>query len=110
MVRRGVGKQGGGKGLVGERGEGGGVCVARVLPKPVTLKRRSLKVARLQVSQLVGLIHCPWLGCLYVFIVGFVLCLTPADAGSVLLHTATSSHGRPILWTAILLGCSYTPG
>lgn len=42
MVRWGVGKQGGGKGLVGERGEGGGVCVAQKLPKPVTLKRRSL--------------------------------------------------------------------
>lgn len=68
VVRWGVGKQGGGKGLVGERGEGGGVCVAQKLPKPVTLKRRSLKVARLQASQLAGLIHCPWLGCLYVSI------------------------------------------
>lgn len=78
MVRWGVGKQGGGKGLVGERGEGGGVCVARLLPKPVTLKRRSLKVARLQASQLAGLIHCPWLECLYVSISWFRLLPYPS--------------------------------
>lgn len=47
---RGVGKQGGGKGLAGEQSEGGGVCVARMLPKPVALKGRSQKVARLQAS------------------------------------------------------------
>lgn len=45
-VVRGVGKQGSGEGLVGERG----VCAARMLPKPVTLKGRSQKVARLQAS------------------------------------------------------------
>ena len=78
MVRWGVGKQGGGKGLVGERGEGGGVCVAQKLPKPVTLKRRSLKAARLQASQLAGLIHCSWLGCLYVSISWFRLLPYPS--------------------------------
>ena len=50
MVRWGVGKQGGGKGLTGEQSEGGGVRVARMQLKPVALKGRSQKVTRLQAS------------------------------------------------------------
>lgn len=87
---RGVGRlggasasKGGGKGLAGEHREGGGVRVARMLPKLVALKGRSLLVARLQASQVVGLIHCPWLWCLCASVCRFVSCLTPADAGSV---------------------------
>lgn len=77
--------------------------------RPDTLKGKSLLVARLQASQVVGLIHCSWLRCLCASVCRFVSCLNPADAGSVLLHTVTGSHGRPILWTAILPICSYTP-
>jgi len=73
VVRWGVGKQGGGKGPVGDRGEGGSACMVRSMRRPDTLKGRSLLVARLQVSQVVGLIHCPWLGCLYVSISWFRL-------------------------------------
>lgn len=83
VVRWGVGKQGGGKGLVSEQSEGGGVRVARMLPKLVALKGRSQKVARLQASQVVGLIHCPWLRCLCASVCRSVSYLNPADAGSV---------------------------
>ncbi|WP_204369726.1 hypothetical protein, partial [Corynebacterium striatum] len=40
----------------------------------------------------------------------FVPRRTPAGAGSICLHTATSSYGTPILWTAMLLRCLYAPG
>jgi len=64
--------KGGGKGLAGEHREGGVVCVARLLSKPVRLKRRSLLVAKLQASHVVGLIHCPWLRCLCASVRRFV--------------------------------------
>lgn len=75
--------KGGGKGLAGDRGEGGSACMVRSMRRPDTLKGRSLLVARLQASQVVGLIHCPWLRCLCASVCRFVSCLSPADAGSV---------------------------
>lgn len=55
-----------------------GVCVARLVSKPVRLKRRSLKGARLQASRVAGLIHCLWLGCLYISISRFRLLPYPS--------------------------------
>ncbi len=34
----------------------------------------------------------------------------PLRALVAFIHTATDSHGRPILWTAMLLRCLYAPG
>ena len=42
------------------------------------VKEKEPKVARLQASQLAGLIHCPWLGCLYVSISWFRLVPYPS--------------------------------
>lgn len=83
VVRWGVGKQGGGKGLADEQDEGGSACMVRSMRRPDTLKGRSLLVARLQASQVVGLIHCPWLRCLCASVCRSVSYLNPADAGSV---------------------------
>ena len=66
------------RGLDGEQSEGGVVCVVHLLLKPDMLKGRSLLVARLQASQVVGLIHWPWLGCLCAFISRFRLVLYPS--------------------------------
>ena len=77
-VERGVGKRGCSRGLDGGQSEGGVVCVVHLLLKPDMLKGRSLLVARLQASQVVGLIHWPWLGCLCAFISRFRLVLYPS--------------------------------
>ena len=59
----GVGKQATGRGLDGEQREGGGVCVAWLMWNSNTQKNRSLKVARLQATQMPSLLESPWLGC-----------------------------------------------
>lgn len=110
VVRWGVGKLGGGRRLAGEQGEGGASVWYGFLgesgqikgKKPPSRKATSITIGRSFIFS--------WALALCASVCRFVSCLNPADAGSVWLHTATSSHGRPILWTAILLGCSYTPG
>lgn len=70
---RGVGKRGCGRGLDGGQSEGGGRLHGADAAGVGDVKGRSQKVARLQASEWAGLIHCPWLGCLYVSISWFRL-------------------------------------
>lgn len=110
VVRWGVGKLGGGRRLAGEQGKAGRLCGTDFWgesgqvkgKKPPSRKATSITIGRSFIFS--------WALVLCASVCRFVSCLNPADAGSVWLHTATSSHGKPILWTAILLGCSYTPG